>query len=131
MQRRFLLPGPDVGRLLLDRLVAEGVRYGRDFSVVRVLAPLGTVEELAPRLANVLRDADALVRWEADELLALLPATDRRGAERAAERLREAADPMPVTVGAAHWVGDTARDLLSRAQPRGQGPSHRGSWTGP
>jgi hypothetical protein len=118
VQRRFLLPGPDVGRLLLDRLVAEGVRYGRDFAVVRVVAPLGSVDELAPRLANALRDADVVVRWEADELLALLPATDRRGADRAAERLREAAAPLPVTVGAAHWVGDTAHDLLARAVPR-------------
>ena len=118
MQRPFVLPGPDVGRLLLDRLVAEGVRYGRDFALVRIKAPLGTVEELAPKLAAVLRDADVLVRWEADELLALLPATDRPGAERAAQRLREAAAEVPVRVGAAHWVGDTAHDLIGRALPR-------------
>ena len=113
-----MLPGPDVGRLLLDRLVAEGVRYGRDFAVVRIMAPLGTVDELAPTLAAALRDADALVRWEADELLALLPATDRPGAERAAARLLEAAGDVPVAVGAAHWVGDTAHDLIIRAEPR-------------
>jgi Diguanylate cyclase, GGDEF domain len=107
-----------VGRLLLDRLVAEGVRYGRDFALVRIALPLGTVEETAPTLARVLRDADVLVRWEADELLALLPATDRPGAERAAERLKEAVDGTPIAVGSAHWVGDTAHDLLSRAQPR-------------
>ena len=118
MQRRFVLPGPDVGRLLLDRLVAEGVRYGRDFALVRVVAPLGSVEELAPLLAASLRDADVIVRWEADELLALLPATDRPGAERAAERLRDASAPLEVSVGAAHWVGDTAYDLLTRALPR-------------
>jgi len=106
-----------VGRLLLDRLVAEGVRYGRDFALVRVVVPLGTAEELAPLLDAVLRDADVLVRWEADELLALLPATDRAGADRAAKRMRAAAD-QPVAVGAAHWVGDTAADLLSRAEPR-------------
>jgi hypothetical protein len=117
-QRRFVLPGPDVGRLLLDRLVAEGVRYGRDFALVRITAPLGSVDELAPQLAAALRDADVLVRWEADELLALLPATDRPGADRAAERLREAAGVVPVSVGSAHWVGDTAHDLLSRAEPR-------------
>jgi hypothetical protein len=117
VQRRFVLPGPDVGRLLLDRLVAEGVRYGRDFALVRVQAPYGTVEELAPQLDSALRDADVLVRWEADELLALLPATDRPGADRAAQRLYECID-MPVAVGAAHWVGDTAYDLLSRAEPR-------------
>jgi len=121
VQRRFILPGPDVGRLLLDRLVAEGVRYGRDFAVVRIVAPMGTVEELAPALAGVLRDADTLVRWEADELLALLPATDRAGAERAAARLLEAAGSGDVFVGAAHWVGDTAHDLVVRATPRRAG----------
>ena len=87
MNRPFVLPGPDVGRLLLDRLVAEGVRYGRDFALVRIAVPLGTAEGLAPLLAACLRDADVIVRWEADELLALLPATDRPGAERAAQRL--------------------------------------------
>src|SRR3954466_4869337 len=117
VQRRFVLPGPDVGRLLLDRLVAEGVRYGRDFALVRIISPLGPVEALAPQLARALRDADVIVRWEADELLALLPATDRSGADRAAQRPHEAAG-MPVAVGAAHWVGDTAYDLLSRAEPR-------------
>lgn len=112
-----MLPGPDVGRLLLDRLVAEGVRYGRDFALVRIAVPLGSAERLAPLVAAILRDADVLVRWEADELLALLPATDRAGAERAAQRLYAAVD-VPIAVGAAHWVGDTAYDLLSRAEPR-------------
>jgi hypothetical protein len=117
VNRHFVLPGPDVGRLLLDRLVAEGVRYGRDFALVRIVAPLAEIEAIAPVLADCLRDADVLVRWEADELLALLPATDRRGAERAAERLVDCVD-VPIAVGAAHWVGDTAHDLLSRAEPR-------------
>ena len=117
MQRPFLLPGPDVGRLLLDRLVAEGVRYGRDFALVRIAVPLGTAEGLAPLLAACLRDADVIVRWEADELLALLPATGRPGAERAAARLRECVD-LELGLGAAHWVGDTAYDLLARAEPR-------------
>jgi hypothetical protein len=114
--RHFVLPGPDVGRLLLARLVAEGVRYGRDFALVRIGVPLGTADSLAPLLAGGLRDADVLVRWEADELLALLPATDRAGADRAAQRLLAAVE-LPVVVGAAHWVGDTAYDLLSRAEP--------------
>jgi diguanylate cyclase with GGDEF domain len=117
VRRPFVLPGPDVGRLLLDRLIAEGVRYGRDFAMVRIVVPLGTAEGLAPLLGAVMRDADVLVRWEADELLALLPATDRPGADRAAQRLHEAVD-IPIAVGAAHWVGDTAYDLLSRAEPR-------------
>ena len=117
MNQRFLLPGPDVGRLILDRLVAEGVRYGRDFALVRIAVPLGSAEAIAPLLSTALRDADVIVRWEADELLALLPATDRAGADRAAARLRAAVD-LDVGVGAAHWVGDTAHDLLIRAEPK-------------
>ena len=118
MSAPFVLPGPDVGRLLLGRLVAEGVRYGRDFALVRISVPMGTAETVAPQLDAALRDADVLVRWEADELLALLPATDRAGAARAAERLRDASNGTPITTGSAHWVGDTAYDLLSRAEPR-------------
>jgi hypothetical protein len=114
----FTLPGPDVGRLLLDRLIAEGVRFGRDFALVRILVPLGSAEELAPRFAAVLRDVDTLARWEADELLVLLPGTDRGGADRAAERLRDAVAGTPIQLGCAHWVGDTPADLLARAQPR-------------
>ena len=117
MNRGFLLPGPDVGRLILDRLVAEGVRYGRDFALVRIAVPLGSAEAMAPLFSGALRDADVIVRWEADELLALLPATDRAGADRAAQRLRAAVD-LDVGVGAAHWVGDTAQDLLIRAEPK-------------
>ncbi len=118
MNRRFVLPGPDVGRLLLERLVAEGVRYGRDFALVRISVPMGSAEAVAPLLSACLRDADVVVRWEADELLALLPATDRAGADRAAQRLKQAVD-ADLAVGAAHWVGDTAYDLLLRAEPRG------------
>jgi hypothetical protein len=117
VNRRFVLPGPDVGRLLLDRLIAEGVRYGRDFALVRIIVPLGTADAVAPLLSACLRDADVIVRWEADELLALLPATNRLGAERAAQRLREAVD-LDLALGAAHWVGDTAYDLLARAEPK-------------
>jgi hypothetical protein len=118
VNKPFTLPGPDVGRLLLDRLVAEGVRYGRDFAIVRIAVPLGTAEELAPRFASVLRDVDALARWEADELLVLLAGTDRDGAERAVERLRGAVGGTPIQLGAAHGVGDTTVDLLARARPR-------------
>jgi hypothetical protein len=117
VNRRFVLPGPDVGRLLLDRLIAEGVRYGRDFALVRIHVPLGSADRAAPLLASCLRDADVIVRWEADELLALLPATNRAGAERAAQRLRSSID-LEMALGAAHWVGDTAYDLLARAEPK-------------
>ena len=103
-----------MGRWLLDRLVAEGVRYGRDFAIVRIAVPPGATADLAPQLNFVLRDADVLIRWSESELLALLPATDREGAARTAERLRAAAEGMAAAVRAAHWVGDTAQDLLGR-----------------
>lgn|GEM_PF-2725817 len=118
MTERFAPLGPDAGRLLLDRLVAEGVRYGRDFGLVRICAPVDVVETLAGQLDAALRDADVLVRWESDELLALLPATDGAGTERAAERMRAAAGSLPAAVGAAHWLGDTAQDMLARATPQ-------------
>ena len=102
---------------MLDRLIAEGVRYGRDFALVRISVPMGSADAVAPLLSACLRDADVIVRWEADELLALLPATDRAGSERAAQRLRECVED-PIAVGAAHWLGDTAFDLLTRAEPR-------------
>jgi hypothetical protein len=112
------IPGPEVGRWLLDRLVAEGVRYGRDFAIVRVAVPAGAMDEVAPLLVYALRDADVLVRWSETELMALLPATDREGARRTAERLRVAAEGMAASVDAAHWVGDTAQDLLGRVGTR-------------
>jgi hypothetical protein len=107
-------PGREVGRVMLNRLVAEGVRYGRDFAIVRVTVPGGVDEPVARQLAFGLRDADVLVRWSDTELLALLPETDRGGAARTAERLRAAAEGMAARVAAAHWVGDTAADLLGR-----------------
>ena len=84
----------------------------------RVSVPSGALRDVAPMLAFVLRDADVLVRWSETELLALLPATDREGAARTAERLRDAAEGMAASVKAAHWVGDTAQDLLGRVGAR-------------
>jgi Diguanylate cyclase, GGDEF domain len=102
-------------RYLLDRLVAEGVRYGRSFAVVRLQLPAEDLAGALPRLASALREADVLARMDADELIALLPETDGDGALRAAERLRDTVRDIPVLAGAAHWVGDTPRDLLGRA----------------
>jgi hypothetical protein len=100
------LPAP-MGRWLLRRMVASGVRYGHGFAVLLVRG----AEPDA--LGGVLRGADVFAHWDADDLLlALLPETDRDGAARAAERIREATG---ATVGAAHWVGDVAEDLVERA----------------
>src|ERR671916_762610 len=99
------LPAP-LGRWLLRRLVAAGVRYGHEFAVMLVR---GAEPDL---LAAVLRGADVFAEWDNGDLLALLPDTDRAGAARAAVRVREGTGAR---VGAAHWGGDILEDLLDRA----------------
>lgn len=99
------LPAP-LGRWMLRRMVARAVRYGHQFSVLLIR---GTDAEA---LAAQLRGADLFVAWDGGDLLALLPDTDRAGADAAAERVRAATGAC---VGAAHWGGDLAGDLLERA----------------
>jgi hypothetical protein len=99
------LPAP-LGRWMLRRLVAAGVRYGREFGVLLVRGADPDV------LGGVLRGADIFANWDDGDLLALLPDTDRAGAQRVAGRVREATG---AGVGAAHWGGDLAEDLLERA----------------
>jgi hypothetical protein len=99
------LPAP-LGRWLLRRMVASGVRYGHEFAVLLVRGAE------ADRLAAVLRGADVFAEWDGGDLLALLPDTDREGAARAADRVREATGAR---VGGVHWGGDIAEDVLARA----------------
>jgi hypothetical protein len=99
------LPAP-LGRWMLRRLVAAGVRYGHEFAILLVRG--ADPADLAP----VLRGADIFSNWDNGDLLALLPDTDRAGALRVAQRVREATG---ASVGAAHWGGDLAEDLLERA----------------
>ena len=100
---------------MLDRLIAESVRYGRTLSVVRLRMPADDVPEAAARLRFAVRDADLLVRWSEEDVLALLPETDSDGAEAAADRLRDAVRDMPVHAGIAQWSGETGDVLLRRA----------------
>ena len=99
------LPAP-LGRWMLRRMVASGVRYGHDFValLVRGADP--------DALAGVLRGADVFAHWETGDLLALLPDTDRTGGARVVQRVRDATG---ASVGVAHWGGDLAEDLLERA----------------
>jgi hypothetical protein len=99
------LPAP-LGRWMLRRMVAGAVRYGREFTVLLVR---GADPD---RLAGVLRGADLFAHWDGGDLLALLPDTERAGAAAVAERVRAATGAH---VGAAHWGGDLAEDLLERA----------------
>ena len=101
------LPAP-LGRWMLRRMVASGVRYGHEFVVLLVRG----AEPDA--LAGVLRGADVYACWDDEgDLLALLPDTDRHGGARVADRVRETTG---AAVGAAHWGGDLAEDLVERAE---------------
>ncbi|SDH69253.1 sensor domain-containing diguanylate cyclase [Roseospirillum parvum] len=53
------------------------------------------LQEVAARLAERLRETDMLARWGGEEFLILLPGTDRDGARRLAETLRQAVGGAP------------------------------------
>ena len=124
----------------LEREIALGVRHGRQLALVRVdvdhfkaindshghQAGDQVLAAVAARLAQAVRGGDELARWGGDEFVAILPDTDKAGALRAAERLRAAVTgapveaagaslPVTISVGWAHWAGDTPDDLLARA----------------
>ena len=124
----------------LQREVALAVRHGRLLALARVdvdhfkaindtyghQAGDAVLAEVARRLAAAVRGGDELARWGGDEFAAIQLGTDRHGALRAAARLRAAVAvapvaiaggelPVTVSVGWAHWVGDTPDDLLARA----------------
>ncbi|HTE63238.1 MAG TPA: diguanylate cyclase [Solirubrobacteraceae bacterium] len=128
------------GERQLEREVALAVRKGHDLGVLRVdvdhfkaindvhghQAGDRVLAEVARRLSDAVRGGDLLARWGGDEFVAILPATERAGVLRAAERLRAsvasqpvrvnaAAEPVTISVGWAHWAGDTPGDLLARA----------------
>jgi two-component system cell cycle response regulator len=128
------------GAHALERAVALAVRHGHALALARIdldrfkaindthghQAGDEVLAEVAHRLAEAVRGGDELARWGGDEFVAILPATDRAGALRAAERMRAAVAvtpvevrgaqvPVTISVGWAHWVGDTPDDLLARA----------------
>jgi hypothetical protein len=107
---------PRLGRWMLDRLVATGVRYGHPFAVVLARTPVP--DATAERFAAVLRGADAVVRWAPYELLVLLPDTPEAGTARALRRLEDAAPEAELS--GVTWKGDLAGDLIERAA-RGAG----------
>jgi two-component system, cell cycle response regulator len=124
----------------LEREVALCVRHGRLLALLRVdidhfkqindshghEAGDQVLVEVARRLERAVRGGDELARWGGDEFVAILPGTDKAGALRAAERLRAEVSATPIaiaehelavtiSVGWAHWAGDTPDDLLARA----------------
>ena len=96
-----------LGRWMLRRMVASGVRYGHAFVVLLVRG----AEPDA--LAGVLRGADVFAHWDGGDLLALLPDTDHVGGARVAERVRQTTG---AAVGVAHWRGGLAEAVVERAE---------------
>ena len=72
---------------------------------------------VAHALREHLRAEDQLGRLGGEEFLALLPETDARAANKAAEKLRNSVAEAGVTVsiGWAAWAGEAADELLGRA----------------
>ncbi|TDT43340.1 diguanylate cyclase (GGDEF)-like protein [Halospina denitrificans] len=105
----------------LDYFKSVNDRYGHDVGD-QVLQQVGSV------LEQRLRQADVPARWGGEEFMVLLPGTDREGASRVAENVREtlAASPVRVngedlsittSIGIAEFPedGNTVRELLIAA----------------
>jgi diguanylate cyclase (GGDEF)-like protein len=129
------------GAHALERAVALATRHGHALALARVdidhfkqindtyghQAGDRVLAEVGRRLASAVRGGDELARWGGDEFVVILPDTDRDGGLAAAERLRAAVAAsrvavgesrgveVTISVGWAHWVGDTPDDLLVRA----------------
>lgn len=70
------------------------------------------LRELAALLRNATREVDIPFRFGGEEFLVMLPETDRRGAEVVADRLRRAAEAMPVfRVGSGEVIEDLTISL--------------------
>jgi diguanylate cyclase (GGDEF)-like protein len=82
--------------------------------------------ETSKTLLSSLRNEDVIGRWGGEEFLVVLPFTDQAGAVQTAERLRNAVgnrksvavgaeSSVTVTIGLAHWSGETVDMLIARA----------------
>ena len=84
------------------------------------------LQHVARCLEVTARCTDVVARWGGEELIALLPDTDLRGAHRFAERVREAVaagegglPPVTVSAGVAQREpGETMGDSIARADAR-------------
>jgi diguanylate cyclase (GGDEF)-like protein len=124
----------------LRGLVAAAERHGRPLSVVmldldRFKAINDThghavgdvvLRTAVNRMRSRMRKEDLLGRWGGDEMMLVLPDIDLAGATAAAEGMRAAIAETEVSVdgrriavtvsaGAATWSGDTAHELVRRA----------------
>ena len=104
----------------LDRFAAINGSYGHAVGD-------SVLKTLAQRWSSALREVDLLARYDGQSFVAILPNTNRPGAERAADRLLEAvrSGPVDTPVGPLHLTAsaggavlgprEEARDLLIRA----------------
>ena len=105
----------------LDRFTSINTAYGR---------PIGdtVLRALAKRLHGALREVDLLARYDGQVFVAVLPNTNRAGAERAADRMLEVVRHHPIDTaagrltmtasagGAVLGPREETRDLLVRAE---------------
>ena len=150
------LPNRRAGTRELERAVALAVRHGHVLGGrARRRRPLQAHQRhlrprrqatsarrgRAPARRGPSAAATRVARWGGDEFVAILPDTDRDGRaarRRAAPRLvadapvevEGASVAVTVSVGWAHWSGDTPGDLLARADRvrlpgEGRGARHR------
>jgi diguanylate cyclase (GGDEF)-like protein len=99
--------------------VARRVRYGQRLSVLLLAADGGpgrgeaVLKEIVAAARLTLRPTDTLARWQAGELVVLLPATGLAGASRLARRLgtalaaagERAGFPVAASIGVATALG--------------------------
>jgi diguanylate cyclase (GGDEF)-like protein len=85
------------------------------------------LRQVAQTLQQTLRIEDLIGRWGGEEFLVIMPGTDDHGARWVAERLclliselsanfgHGDTRPLTVTIGVAQWAGESAEDLVDRA----------------
>lgn len=140
-------------RMKLDTVLAEAMtraaRYQEPLSIILLdidhfkqvndthghLVGDDVLVRVAAVLGGLIRDVDTLGRWGGEEFLLILPHTDLEHAAMVADKLRRAVgqETLPV-VGpktasfgvASHRPGDTATDLLARADQALYDAKHTG-----
>jgi diguanylate cyclase (GGDEF)-like protein len=127
-------------RALAERLDSEVARSRRNFAPLACLVVdidhfksvndrfghlVGdeVLVEVAERLRSSLRREDVVGRWGGEEFLVILPSTNRFGALRVAEKIREAVAASPFEVATARisltvslGLGDAGAGVISQAE---------------
>lgn len=100
----------------LRRLSAAARQYEEPFALVLLQVPRRYETDALHRLVRTARELDLVARLSHGGIAVVLPRTDTAGAAEAAERLRRAAG-CAAAAGVAVWSdGDSAPDLMVRAQ---------------